>query len=250
MVGVTINVKSLSPFIAGAEYLGVQGVSEVNRKVVNILAQDFAGEVRESLATTFDRPAPFTLRGISYDFARKGEDPVSRTFVRDRQSKYLLLQETGGVRRRGKNERGFEEIPLGPRDSKYTDQYGGYGRKGVYERVRRQSTKGGARGKTREKLGKRQGKVLFVMKKKDGESIGVFERTTTATRRKRELHKQRGKGSRRDTNVKLVILFADEAEYTPRFQFATRAKAFADRKFVPLQQRLFINEVRKRIGRR
>ena len=53
---------------------------------------------RRALPSIFDRPTPFTMRGIAVEPARKSR-LVARVFVRDKQAEYLVLQETGGTRR-------------------------------------------------------------------------------------------------------------------------------------------------------
>lgn len=54
-------------------------------------------EMTAALPTIFDRPTPFTMRGIGIKPARK-DDLVAEVFVKDIQAKYLKLEETGGER--------------------------------------------------------------------------------------------------------------------------------------------------------
>lgn len=60
-------------------------------------AKDAASDVMVSLDTAFDRPTPFTKRGITIIPAKKGE-PVAYVLAKDIQADYLAIQEVGGVR--------------------------------------------------------------------------------------------------------------------------------------------------------
>jgi len=58
---------------------------------------DVKPAIERQIEIVFDRPTPFTKRGVGYRPAYKNR-PVSRVFIKDIQAHYLTLQETGGVR--------------------------------------------------------------------------------------------------------------------------------------------------------
>lgn len=72
-----------------------------------------AVELRIELA--FDRPTPFTRRGVAYLAARKN-NLVATVLIKDRQAAYLKIEETGGVRR--PRNRALP-IPVAQRRNKY-----------------------------------------------------------------------------------------------------------------------------------
>lgn len=53
--------------------------------------------VTSELPSIFDRPTPFTMRGLAIKPARKA-DLTAEVFVKDIQARYLKLEETGGTR--------------------------------------------------------------------------------------------------------------------------------------------------------
>jgi len=59
---------------------------------------DVKPAIERRIEIAFDRPTPFTKRGVAYKPAYKNR-PVASVFVKDVQAGYLELQETGGVRR-------------------------------------------------------------------------------------------------------------------------------------------------------
>ncbi|TPG53308.1 hypothetical protein EAH89_17220 [Roseomonas nepalensis] len=54
-----------------------------------------------ALPSVFDKPTPFTARGIAVQPATKAE-PTAAVFVRPIQAGYLAIEETGGVRKPAK----------------------------------------------------------------------------------------------------------------------------------------------------
>lgn len=83
--------------------------------------------VERRIELAFDRPTPFTKRGVGIAAARKGTDPVATVFIKDVQAKYLSLEETGGVRL---PKRRALVLPAGQR----VNQYGNLPR-GVVQRL-------------------------------------------------------------------------------------------------------------------
>lgn len=67
-------------------------------KALTRTAQDVQKAIVAELPTIFDRPTPFTQRGVGVTFATKSS-LTSRVFLRDIQREYLKLQVTGGERR-------------------------------------------------------------------------------------------------------------------------------------------------------
>ena len=66
-------------------------------KALTRTAQDVQRALVDQLPTVFDRPTPFTMRGIGITYATKST-LTSRVFLRDVQREYLQLQVTGGTR--------------------------------------------------------------------------------------------------------------------------------------------------------
>lgn len=63
-------------------------------------AKQAADDVKQKLPTVFDRPTPFTVRGIRFSRARKTDQPISAfVFVPPVQGRYLRVQVRGGTRR-------------------------------------------------------------------------------------------------------------------------------------------------------
>ncbi|WP_052402603.1 hypothetical protein [Muricoccus aerilatus] len=56
---------------------------------------------QRALPSVFDRPTPFTGRGIAIQSASKAA-PTAAVYVRPAQAAYLILEETGGTRRPAK----------------------------------------------------------------------------------------------------------------------------------------------------
>lgn len=67
-------------------------------KALTATAQDVQRAVVAQLPAIFDRPTPFTLRGVGIGYATK-VNLTSRVFLKDVQREYLKLQVTGGERR-------------------------------------------------------------------------------------------------------------------------------------------------------
>lgn len=66
-------------------------------KALTRTAQDVQRAIVDQLPTVFDRPTPFTMRGVGITYATKAT-LTSRVFLRDIQREYLQLQVTGGTR--------------------------------------------------------------------------------------------------------------------------------------------------------
>lgn len=65
-------------------------------KALTQTAKDVQRAVTDQLPTIFDRPTPFTQRGIGMTWATKA-NLTSRVFIKDVQAGYLRMQVTGGV---------------------------------------------------------------------------------------------------------------------------------------------------------
>ncbi|MFH5927535.1 hypothetical protein [Roseomonas xinghualingensis] len=152
---------------------------------------------KRALPSVFDKPTPFTERGIAIKPATKGT-PTAAVYVRPQQAAAgLLLQETGGTRRPKK--RGLVQ-PVGAD----LNQYGNLPRRGMKNLLKRKDVFVGtvkgiggvwqrpARGKRRDGLAGTKGNTAATMK-----------------------------GQR--TGLTLLIAFEDQAVYRPRFGFKPRA---------------------------
>ena len=80
-------------------------------------ARDAKKEITRQLPSVFDRPNPFTKRGIGTQGARKTR-LESRVFIKDLQAEYLGIQVAGGVRTPKKR------AILIPVDQSLLNQYG------------------------------------------------------------------------------------------------------------------------------
>ena len=65
-------------------------------KALTNTAKDVRQELMDELPKAFDRPVPFTLRGIGYTPASK-TSLTATVFIRETQAKYLDLQVKGGT---------------------------------------------------------------------------------------------------------------------------------------------------------
>lgn len=61
-------------------------------------AQDAKLDVEKRIDAAFDRPTPYTRKGVAAISASKRKQ-VSRVLIKDRQAEYLGLQEDGGTRK-------------------------------------------------------------------------------------------------------------------------------------------------------
>lgn len=66
-------------------------------KALTDTARDVQRAIVDQLPTVFDRPTPFTQRGVGIIYATKST-LTSRVFLRDIQREYLRIQVTGGTR--------------------------------------------------------------------------------------------------------------------------------------------------------
>lgn len=92
-------------------------------KALTRTAQTARDEVVRGMPTAFDRPTPFTTRGITIISARKTRLEAS-VLVKDIQAEYLRLQEAGGMRQPKKR------ALITPRGVKL-NQYGNIAQRGL-----------------------------------------------------------------------------------------------------------------------
>jgi len=167
-------------------------------------ANEVAAQVTSDLPAIFDRPTPFTQRAIGFTSATR-EGLTASVFVRDIQARYLLRQETGGLRT---PQPGSPiTLPVG----QWLNQYGNIAR--------------GAIGRARQKpdvfVSKGTGKTKHL-------PPGLYERT--GTRKKKAMGSQRGRKvttgrGKQQTKLKLLVAFERQAKYQPRFRFVERTTA-------------------------
>lgn len=93
---------------------------------------DVVPAIERQIDIVFDRPTPFTRRGVGYRPAYKNR-PVARVFIKDIQARYLELEEYGGVRMPRKRAL---VLPVGQR----VNQYGNLPRGSVQRLLARQDT--------------------------------------------------------------------------------------------------------------
>lgn len=111
---ITLDTKALDKKL---ETLDKRVLAKTVVRTLNDLA--FKGRVRvqETLPRVFDRPTPFTVRGVRYDQASL-QRPTSSVFFSDDAAKgtpptdYLQHHAKGGARRRKRSERAMERIGI------------------------------------------------------------------------------------------------------------------------------------------
>lgn len=165
-----------------------------------------ADAIQDQLPQIFDRPTPFTQRGIGVQPASKAK-LEARVFVRDRQAQYLAMQEQGGTRLPQKGSP--INVPVGQR----LNQYGNISR-GAIARFR---------GKPNVFVSKESGKTKHL---RPGiyERVGVRSKKGLGSQRGRKVTTGRGKQA---TRLNLLVAFERKAKYAPRFRFAERVKKIA-----------------------
>jgi hypothetical protein len=164
--------------------------------LTSVVKQAQAAE-KQALPSVFDKPTPFTLRGIAVQTASK-DRPTAAVYVRPQQAAAgLLLQETGGTRTPPK--RALVQ-PVQAR----LNQYGNLPRRGLKNLLARPD--------------------VFVGTVK--EIGGVWQRPARGKRRDGTSGAKgntaaKMKGQR--TGLTLLIAFGDDARYQPRLGFKPRA---------------------------
>lgn len=93
---------------------------------------DVVPAIERQVDIVFDRPTPFTRKGVGYRPAYKNR-PVARVFIKDIQARYLELEEYGGVRT---PRRRALVLPAGQR----VNQYGNLPRGSVQRLLARKDT--------------------------------------------------------------------------------------------------------------
>lgn len=66
-------------------------------RAINATAKDVKRNTEKRMRRVFDRPTPFTMRGVFTQFSTKRR-LIARVGIKDRQAEYLGIQETGGTR--------------------------------------------------------------------------------------------------------------------------------------------------------
>lgn len=235
-VDIRVEARGLREFARTMGQMGERAFDRSQRRAVSFMAKDYSAWKMARIATDIDRPTTFTRRAYDWDRAQSSGDIVARSFVRPTQSRYLLLTETGGVRRTRGNS---GPVGLKPR---IADRFGGlYGRSGIRRRfLDRSATAPYA-------TGDRVYTILRMRDRRTGKMLdGVFEKRKmgkrTTGRRRRA-----GKSSWR---TRLIISFMPSARYRPRLAFARDARRYSATRFPALATRLFNDELRRLLARR
>ena len=172
------------------------------------LAKRVAAAETKALASTFDRPTPFTMKAFAVKAARKS-DPTAVVFAKDIQAIYLSPFAEDGTHRQLLRGKAIAK-PIGVA----TNQYGNL-----------------PRGRVKALLG-RDNTFMGTVHFKNGVAIsGVWQRPTMGKQRRKRygikganLRNGRsvaGVGVR--TGLKLLIRFADPVPVRPRFEFQRTA---------------------------
>lgn len=90
--------SNLEAFRRALDETGAREVPFAAARALTDTARDVETNTAKRLPKVFDRPTPFTLRGLFVKPARKAR-LVATVGFKDKQADYLALQETGGTRR-------------------------------------------------------------------------------------------------------------------------------------------------------
>jgi hypothetical protein len=183
--------------------------TKIERAVVRGL-NDVAFDLRRSevkaIPRIFDRPTPFTERGPMVVRAKVG-NPRATFLIKDRQARYLGVQERGGRSSPRFDKKGNRKKVSIPREERILNAFGSMGRNAV------------------AKLVKQPGH--FVARMKNQEHGGVFRRTTN-----------------KRLPIEMVVAFRDFVDYQPEYNFVTRNKNLGERKLSPALNRRLARALR------
>jgi len=174
-------------------------------------AQAAAKQVTADMPKRFDRPTPFTRAGVS-QIAAKPVELVAYVFVKDLQAEYLLLEETGGTRRR---------VPGKPVTLPATIRVNAYGNipRGAIGKLRASDDVFFADGRTNETRhlspGLYQRPKRGKRRLRNGGNIG----TKGALRFGGAGKAVGGAKAKGATTLRLLVALGRQATYKPRFQF-------------------------------
>jgi hypothetical protein len=166
--------------------------------------------VASKLPTIFDRPTPFTQKGIGFTSAKR-DSLTATVFVKDVQAGYLMMQETGGVRAPRPGS------PINLAVKQRLNAYGNIARGAI------------ARLKAKDDVFAASGNNARTRHLKPG----IYERSMQGKRRKGgsgskgEVYNKSGKAvggkaAKGGATLKMLIAFKRKATYQPRFQFEAR----------------------------
>lgn len=165
-----------------------------------------AAAMEAQLPDVFDRPTPFTQKGIGFKPATR-QTLEARVFVKDIQAKWLMRQETGGLR---------TPVPGSPINlavGQRLNQYGNISR-GAIAKLRAKPDVFVSTGK---------GKTAHL-------PPGIYERVGVRSKKglgsKRGRKVTTGRGSQ-GTRLNLLVAFGRKAAYKPRFRFVERVTKIA-----------------------
>lgn len=187
-ISVRANVKEITKSLSALAY---KQVKFATAQALTALAKEVQADEIQNIASTFNKPKPFTQKSVGVRGARK--DTLTATvFVRPIAAKYLDPYEGGG--RHVLSGRAL----FNPKNIKL-DQYGQLPRK-VLDRLKAR-------------------KDIFIgpVKSKSGTVNGVWQRVPA--KRKQPAH------------LKLLIRFGDSLAVNKRLNYRSRAKALVDRRF-------------------
>lgn len=164
-------------------------VEMVKRQMPFIIASTLTAVAKDGQAAgvneikfSFDKPTPFTQRGVAITPARK-TNLIAQVFVKDRQAEYLARQETGGVRSTTTGERIQPPVQI------RTNVFGNIPRGAIKREIAKPRTFTVGRAESR----------------RSGLPPGIYQRPA-----------KRGRGGKR---TRMLVAFHQRAAYTPRFGF-------------------------------
>ncbi|HEY1927604.1 MAG TPA: hypothetical protein VGG92_09075 [Caulobacteraceae bacterium] len=198
-ISVRSNIKELSRGLHG---LAREQIPFATALMLTDLASKVAKGETQGMESTFDRPTPFTLKGMGVKAAKKS-DLTASVFVKDAQARYLepYLKPGGGVQVLGKNR-----VILMPIDVA-RNQYGNI-----------------PRGQLRQLKGRSD---IFIgsVKTKSGEIYGVWQRPTRPDVGR---HGRKGRAVNTSGHLQLLVRFTAPAQVGHNLGYEGRAQKVID----------------------
>lgn len=201
------------------------------RDALNVTVTEAKLLTERRIADAFDRPNPFTLRGITIKRAHTST-LEAMVLVKDQQAEYLAIQETGGERRPAPGRP--VNVPVAK--NLRLNQFGNVP-KAFWDRLRGLKNEKAYVGigtydiKKRSRVKKYGGGVFVVGEKKTPRTKhlkpGIYERPMRSVAQVGDKFKGEANGAA----PKLLIAFEPDATYQPRFRFRATVQEAHQRRF-------------------
>lgn len=189
----TVRISGLAEFRSRADDISKQQAPFAMAKAMTMTVRQAKTAEDAYVLSVFDRPTPFTQRGVAFTGATKRSLTAS-VFVKDAQAKYLQPEAEGGKRQFKTFEERFAEggnaLVALPGRGVTTNQYGNISKATIKRIARDVNTSGKAK--------------RFFMGKPKGHDLpaGIYTRTNN------------------NTQITPLLVFATAAVYEKRFKFS------------------------------